>query len=354
MRISGWAAVGLGLATVSAPAAAQQTERVDLTGPRAAVYNLAGEVSLEPGSGTAVSVEVRRGGADGARLVVERGPLGDRQVLRIIYPDDDIAYRPASGWRGRTQLRVRDDGTFYDSGDRDRRDRGREVEISSTGSGLEAHADLRITVPRGQRLEVYLAAGRIGVTNVDGDLHLDGGSTDVVTSRTVGPLLVDVGSGTVSVSDARGPLTLDTGSGEVDVTGASGEEILVDTGSGSVTIRDVTAGSLNLDTGSGEVEGSGVAADVVRVDTGSGSVDLGFTRAPRELTVDTGSGGVTLTLPPTYSAEVEIESGSGGIDLDFPVTVTRWEREAVRGKIGDGTGRLTVETGSGGIRIRKG
>jgi hypothetical protein len=342
----------LALATTGAPAVGQQAERVELAGRRAAVYNLAGEVTLEPGSGAAVTVEIRRGGSDGARLVVERGPMGDRQVLRIIYPEDDIIYGAASGWRGRTQVRVRDDGTFYDSGDR--RDRGREVEIRSSGDGLEAHADLRIAVPKGQRLEVYLAVGKISATNVDGDLHLDGGATEVVTSHTVGPLSVDVGSGTIQVSDARGSLTLDTGSGEVDATGVTGDEILVDTGSGSVTIRDATATSFSLDTGSGEVDATGVAADVVRVDTGSGGVDVAFSRAPRELTVDTGSGGVTLTLPADYSAQVDIETGSGGIDLDFPVTVSRVERDAVRGTIGAGTGRLKVETGSGDVRIRKG
>jgi DUF4097 and DUF4098 domain-containing protein YvlB len=62
---------------------------------------------------------------------------------------------------------------------------------------------------------------------------------------------------------------------------------------------------------------------------------------------------VTLTLPPSFSAEVEIQTGSGGIDLDFPVTVSRWERDVVRGTIGNGAGRLSVETGSGGIRIKK-
>jgi DUF4097 and DUF4098 domain-containing protein YvlB len=101
------------------------------------------------------------------------------------------------------------------------------------------------------------------------------------------------------------------------------------------------------------VDGSGLATDVVRVDTGSGSVDLAFTRAPREISVDTGSGSVDLALPAAFTAQVDISTGSGGIDLDFPVQVSRWERDAVRGTIGNGAGRLTVETGSGGVRIRK-
>jgi hypothetical protein len=349
----GTAWVGAALALGAGPLTAQQAERFELTGQQVAIYNLAGEVTLEGGTGSAAAIEVRRGGAQGGQLVVERGPIGGRQTLRVIYPDDRIVYRPASGWRGNSELRVRDDGTFGDSWDRERRDRGRSVQVRSRGDGMEAHADLRIVVPRGQRIEVYLAVGRISATNVDGNLHLDGGAADVTTSRTVGELSVDVGSGAVQVTDARGSLNLDTGSGEVSVTGMNGDQLVVDTGSGAVTVRDATATTMNFDTGSGEVEGTGLAADVVRVDTGSGGVDLAFTRAPRDVGVDTGSGGVTLTLPASFTAEVDIQTGSGGIDLDFPVQVSRWERDAVRGRIGDGTGRLTVETGSGGIRIRK-
>jgi DUF4097 and DUF4098 domain-containing protein YvlB len=341
-------AVGVGHTAV-----AQQAERYEVAGQQVAIYNLVGEVTVEGGTGSSVMVQVRRGGGDAGQLAVERGPIGSRQTLRVIYPADRIIYRAASGWQGSSQLRVREDGTFGDWGDRDRRERGREVEIRSRGTGLEAYADLTIAVPKGQRLEVYLAAGRIGVTNVDGALRLDGGAAEVTTSHTTGELVVDVGSGAVQVSDARGSLNLDTGSGEVNVTGASGEELLVDTGSGSVTVRDATATTMSFDTGSGAVEGTGLAADVVGVDTGSGEVDLAFTRAPRDINIDTGSGGVTLTVPANFSAQVNISTGSGGIDLDFPVQVSRWERDAVRGTIGDGTGRLTVETGSGGIRIRK-
>ncbi|MDP9348031.1 MAG: hypothetical protein M3P24_02655, partial [Gemmatimonadota bacterium] len=51
---------------------AQRAERYALRGERAAVYNLAGEVRVEAGSGVEVVVEVTRGGADAERLRVEQ------------------------------------------------------------------------------------------------------------------------------------------------------------------------------------------------------------------------------------------------------------------------------------------
>src|SRR5690606_15159318 len=51
-------------AAAAAPAAAQQTERYALAGANVAVYNLAGEVRVEAGSGSEVVVELARGGAD--------------------------------------------------------------------------------------------------------------------------------------------------------------------------------------------------------------------------------------------------------------------------------------------------
>ncbi len=70
--------------------------------------------------------------------------------------------------------------------------------------------------------------------------------------------------------------------------------------------------------------------------------------------MDTGSGGVTITVPADFGAEVDIETGSGGIDLGgVPVMVTRLESDHIIGKIGDGRGRMKIETGSGGVRLVK-
>ena len=62
------------------------------------------------------------------------------------------------------------------------------------------------------------------------------------------------------------------------------------------------------------------------MDTGSGSVRLELTKVPRRTTIDTGSGGVTLTLPAGANAELDIDTGSGGISSDFPVTMDQIRR----------------------------
>ncbi|MEE8251827.1 MAG: DUF4097 family beta strand repeat-containing protein, partial [Gemmatimonadales bacterium] len=64
------------------------------------------------------------------------------------------------------------------------------------------------------------------------------------------------------------------------------------------------------------------------------------------------SGAVDVTLPENTNAFLEIDTGSGGIEVDFPVSVRRWERSHITGTIGDGGGEVTIDTGSGGVTLR--
>jgi DUF4097 and DUF4098 domain-containing protein YvlB len=89
------------------------------------------------------------------------------------------------------------------------------------------------------------------------------------------------------------------------------------------------------------------------METGSGSSDIQLLSAPTDISVEAGSGGVTLRLPSILDATLDIETGSGGIESDFDVKVTRMERRALRGTVGDGKGRIHVESGSGSVRLVK-
>lgn len=338
---------------VAARSAAAQTERRTIAGDRVAVYNLAGHLRVEGGGGGAVVVEITRGGRDAAKLELQAGALRGRETLRVVYPADEIVYPELGRW-SHTTISVNGDGTFGDDGDRSGSfgRRGR-VDIRGSGSGLEAYADLRVLVPRGKTLDLYLGIGDVRIANVDGDLRVDVSAAPVTTEHTAGRLDLDTGSGAVSVTDAQGDVNLDTGSGGVTLQGVHGQSLRLDTGSGSVRGDDVDVHELVADVGSGGIGLRRTRAARLSLDTGSGGTELELLSPVEALVVDAGSGGVTIRIPASTGADVDIESGSGGIETDFPVKVSRWERTHLRGTIGDGRGRIRIESGSGRVRLLK-
>lgn len=335
------AAALLAAVALTSPLAAQQATRYTIAGDDVAIYNLAGSITIQPGSGSGVVVEVTPRGSDARRLSVEQSG----RTLTVVYPEDEIVYTPM-GRGSQTELQVGADGTFNDG----RNSRGRRVRIMGRGDGLEAYADMRISVPTGRALTVNLAVGSMTAENVDGRLTLDVASADVDVSGTRGALTIDVGSGNVTARDVEGELLFDTGSGDVTVTGARGRTLTLDTGSGNVTVTDARAESVDLDAGSGDIRIEGVSAPVMRLDTGSGSVDVTLTGDVDRLELDTGSGDVTIHAPANIGARVDIETGSGRIGGDLIRGLRRDEDEGrVTGTLGDGRGTITVDAGSGDV-----
>lgn len=337
-----------GAALAVAPGlAGQEGEAFRLTGDRVSVYNLAGTAEIVPHGGPDVRVEVRRRGGDGDRLTVEVDEIGGREALRVRYPSDRVVYADLRG-RTRTRVGVSEDGTFFD----DRGGWGGErVEISTGGRGLEAWADLRILVPEGRDVAFYLAVGRTRVEGVDARLRVETGSGGIETLSTRGRLVLDTGSGSVSVRDAEGDVFVDTGSGSVEVFDVRGAELVVDTGSGRVRGGGIRTRRVRVDTGSGGIELADVAASDLYLDTGSGSVQAELTTDADEVVIDTGSGSVELRVPESLGARIEVDTGSGGIDVEVPLEIRRAERDHLEGTLGDGRGRIRLDTGSGSVRI---
>lgn len=342
-----------GLAALTVAGAVQAQERHVLAEQDVAIYNLVGSIRVEAGSSAETEVQVMRHGGDASNLRVETGRIRGRQTLRVIYPSDRIVFRDggANRWSGnsRSTVNVADDGTF---GDLDGRG-DRRVEIRSSGTGMDAYADLVVRLPRGRSLAVFLMAGEASVTNVEGNIHVDVGAARVTTRGTRGRLELDTGAGDVSVTDADGELTLDSGSGDVTLTRVRGPVVRLDTGSGAVQASDVQAEQVIVDTGSGRVALRDVRSPDIELDTGSGSVELMLLADVERLRVDSGSGGITIGVPDSLGAMIDVSTGSGGVDFDFPVTVTRSGRRNFSGQLGDGRGRIDVETGSGSIRFRR-
>jgi hypothetical protein len=337
--------------------AAQQAERYTLEGDDIAIYNLAGALTVEPGTGS-VAVELTRAGSDAGRLRVERGELRGRETLRVVYPTQDLAYVGLESGSS-TTLKVREDGTFGDGDHHDDDDddwdrpRGRTVRITRDRGDLRAHADMKVRVPAGHRVEFHLAVGRVSVANVNGEILVDSHSAPVSAAGVKGSLAVDVGSGDVRATGAEGELSVDTGSGSVEVTGFRGDALSIDTGSGQVSGSQLNARSIHVDTGSGDIELTAVTCPELTLETGSGSISTEVRGPVRDLALETGSGDISVRAPATLAGEVEIETASGEIETDFPIQVTRHARDHVVGRIGDGVGRVAIETGSGDVRLLK-
>jgi hypothetical protein len=330
------------LVLLADPVGAQEVRR--LPGGAVSLHNLAGEARLVAGQGDEVVVRLTRGGADGARPEIRVWEEDGRSVLAVVYPGDSIVY-PGMGRGSRTTVRVTGDGLLG----RDGRDR---VTVGGSGRGLEAWVDLQVEVPAGTDVSLHLAAGEARVEGVDARLRIDTGSGDVRARDVAGSLDVDTGSGSVEVMGSAGDVRVDTGSGSVRLEGVRGREVVVDTGSGDVVGRGIQADGVEVDTGSGSIELLDVAAPDVVLDTGSGAVELRLLEDVDRLVVDTGSGSVAVEGPRELGGELELETGSGGIEVDFPVQLRTARRDEVVGTLGDGRGRIVIDTGSGGIVLR--
>src|SRR5688500_15868556 len=312
------------------PTLASAQERCSLAGDQVAIYNVAGEVRVEAGNGANVVVELTRGGADGNELEIKRDSDSGWQTFVVRYPSNRVVYRGV-GRFNRSDFNVRDDGMFGTRNldpnlgeDRIKSDAGgigggRRIRIAGSGSGMEAHADLRVLVPAGKNVAIHLGVGRIIVSNVNGDVQLDARSASIEATDVSGLGRYDTGSGSITLRNGNGNFGLHTGSGGVRADRVRQGALIVDTGSGSVEASDLDVTALQIGTGSGGITLVGVVAPAARISTGSGSI-----RAQRfastDFDLDTGSGGIRVEL--TSDLRIgRIKAGSGSVTLNTPANL---------------------------------
>ena len=128
------------------------------------------------------------------------------------------------------------------------------------GFGSDAHIVLDVRVPQGLAVNIDDGAGSIEVIGSQGDLVIDDGSGSI-TVRDVANVEIDDGSGSVKVTDANGDVSIIDGSGSITVTGVSGS-VTIDDGSGGIRVSDVEHDFVVLDDGSGGVRHSDVRGRV--------------------------------------------------------------------------------------------
>lgn len=129
----------------------------------------------------------------------------------------------------------------------------------------------------------------------------------------------------------------------------------IETNNGGIGITDV-GGEIVFRATNGGVHLAGVSGDVRgRTTNGGLHVELDGRRWDGAgLDVSTTNGGVTLAVPPDYSARLETGTVNGGIELDFPVTVQGKVGKRIAATLGEGGPTVRAVTTNGGVRLVRG
>ena len=226
-------------------------------------------------------------------------------------------------------------------------ERGTRWRFSSTRITIEAEgyrgrsgdAGYEITVPEGTRVILRSMNGSLAVRGVKGAVEMSTNNGDVEVTDAVGRVEMVTLSGDATGSRIRGEVDATSLNGTVALTDVQGATVSAESTSGNVELVNVVSSDIDATTVSGEVDFTGPIDPKGRYAFGSHS------------------GTVTLNIPSSTSARFSIETFNGEVDSDFPYTLQpnreRRNGQKLEFNVGAGEARVTAESFSGGIVIRK-
>jgi DUF4097 and DUF4098 domain-containing protein YvlB len=212
-----------------------------------------------------------------------------------------------------------------------------EVEAEH-GNPMGIKSDLDVFVPAGSSVSIEGFQASISVAGVTGS----------VSAETV--------NGSITQTGAAKGVELQSVNGAIDVTKASGR-LKAEAVNGAVTIREAS-GELEASTVNGQLLVSGGSFDRVALESVSGGVRFEAGLSARStLSVESVSGSVELFLHAGLGADFTVSTFSGAITNELGPAAektSRWTPEKeLTFTTGSGGARISVETLSGAINIRK-
>ena len=229
---------------------------------------------------------------------------------------------------------------------------GNLIRVSASGQHFhDVSIDYSIVVPPDTEIHATNGSGTLEVNGIKGPATFTSGSGAVSASNIEGDVQVVTGSGAIELSKIQGQVQVTAGSGDITLNSVHGETRL-HTGSGDLAITD-PGDALEANTGSGDVTIKGASADM-RLRTSSGDVTVdGNPGNSNYWDIHTSSGDVVLQVPPTASFRLYARSSSGDIDAAIPIVMEgTTSKHELRARIGDGKGRVEVQSSSGSISLK--
>jgi DUF4097 and DUF4098 domain-containing protein YvlB len=228
-----------------------------------------------------------------------------------------------------------------------------DCELELTGSDKQVHVEIQSDhvnpMAAKSDLEVFVPAGA--------SVSIEGFAASISVAGVTGSASAETVNGSITQTGAAKGVDLQSVNGSIDVTKAGGR-VHAEAVNGTVTIRDAS-GELQASTVNGKLLVSGGSYDRAKLETVSGVVRFEAGLSPRAtLGVESVSGPVDLFFPAAFGAEFSVSTFSGQIVNELGPAAEKPPNKWSPGKelsftSGSGGARVTVETLSGAINIRK-
>ncbi|MDE1894129.1 MAG: DUF4097 family beta strand repeat protein [Xanthomonadaceae bacterium] len=196
---------------------------------------------------------------------------------------------------------------------------------------------LELHVPRAASLDVHVISAPLVIDGLDGG--------DIAVNTISGKARINARTPSLKVDSVSGGIKLAGHAERADLQSVSGD-ILAPTLGRSVTLQTI----------SGHIRAAGGPWQDLTLSSVSGDVQLsGGLAADGSLRVDSMSGDVQLQLPADTSAQLHASSFSGDLRSDFgtPRQPEHGPGSSLDARLGDGRGKINLETFSGDLRVRK-
>ncbi len=205
------------------------------------------------------------------------------------------------------------------------------------GDSRMAPTTLELHVPKAASLDVNVVSAPLLIDGMDG-----------------GSIQVNTVSGKARINARTPSLKAHSISGGIEQAGHA-DQAELQTVSGEI-LAPALGPEVELQTISGRIQASGGPWRKLTLSTVSGDVQLtGGVTAGGSLGIDSMSGDVQLQLPAATSASLHASSFSGNLRSDFgtPKEAGHGPGSSLDVRLGDGAGKINVETFSGDLRVRK-
>ena len=229
---------------------------------------------------------------------------------------------------------------------------GEGAELSFTGT--EKRTQVEVEAEHGNpmgiksELEVFVPAAA--------SVSIEGFQATITVAGVTGSVKAETVNGSITQTGAAKGVELQSVNGAIDMTKASGR-LKAEAVNGTVTVRDAS-GELEASTVNGKLLVIGGSFDRASLESVAGGIrfEAGLsTRAT--LSVETVSASVELLLPAGLGAEFSVSTFSGAVTNELGPAAeksSKWTPEKeLSFTTGSGGARVTVETLSGAIHIRK-